>query len=98
MALLVLDDLGSERNTALNAVPDILAERAYLGRPTWVTTWMTAEQVAQRYGDGIARRLYEADRTAVVACGRPAAGSSSPEGAAEKSTAPLRTFGSRSSR
>jgi hypothetical protein len=35
---------------------------------------MAAEQLSQRYGDGIARRLYEADRTAVVACGRPAAG------------------------
>jgi DNA replication protein DnaC len=68
-ALLVLDDLGSERNTATNAVPDVIFERAYAGRLTWVTTWMTAEQVAQRYGDGIARRLWERGRVTVIACG-----------------------------
>jgi DNA replication protein DnaC len=70
--LLVLDDLGSERNTATNAVPDVIFERAYAGRPTWVTTWMTAEQVAQRYGDGIARRLWERDRMTVIGCGNSA--------------------------
>jgi DNA replication protein DnaC len=70
--LLVLDDLGSERNTATNAVPDVLFERAYAGRPTWVTTWMTPEQVSQRYGDGIARRLYEAGRVVVIGCGKGA--------------------------
>ena len=68
--LLVLDDLGSERNTVTNAVPDVIFERSYAGRPTWITTWMTAEQVSQRYGDGIARRLYEADRVVVIGCGK----------------------------
>jgi DNA replication protein DnaC len=67
--LLVLDDLGSERNTATNAVPDVIFARALDGLPTWVTTWMTAEAVTQRYGDGIARRLYEAGRLTVIACG-----------------------------
>ena len=70
--LLVLDDLGSERNTVTNAVPDVIFERAYAGRPTWVTTWMTPEQVSQRYGDGIARRLYEADRVVVIGCDKAA--------------------------
>jgi hypothetical protein len=97
-ALLVVDDLGCERNTALNAVPDVISERAYVGRPTWVTTWMTAGQVSQRYGDGIARRLYEAARTVVVACGPADGASSSPEAAPEKSTSPVRTFGARASR
>jgi hypothetical protein len=70
--LCVIDDLGSERNTAMNAVPDVLFARALEGRPTWVTTWMTPEAVTQRYGDGIARRLFEAGRAVVIACGKAA--------------------------
>jgi hypothetical protein len=70
--LLVLDDLGSERNSTTNAVPDVIFERAYSGLPTWVTTWMTPEQVTLRYGDGVARRLYEADRVVVIGCGNAA--------------------------
>lgn len=70
--LCVLDDLGSERNTAMNAVPDVIYARALEGRPTWVTTWMTPEAVTQRYGDGVARRLFEAGRAVVIACGKAA--------------------------
>ena len=68
--LCVIDDLGGERNTAMNAVPDVIFARALAGRPTWVTTWMTPEAVTQRYGDGIARRLFEAGRVTVIACGK----------------------------
>lgn len=68
--LCVIDDLGSERNTAMNAVPDVIFARALEGRPTWITTWMTPDAVTQRYGDGVARRLFEAGRAVVIACGR----------------------------
>jgi hypothetical protein len=57
-----------------NAVPEVIMDRVNDGRPTWVTTWMTPEQVAQRYGDGIARRLYEAGRVVVIGCGGSALG------------------------
>jgi hypothetical protein len=67
--LLVVDDLGSDRNIATNAVSDVIFARALAGLPTWVTTWMTAAEVAQRYGDGIARRLYEAGHVTVIVCG-----------------------------
>jgi hypothetical protein len=67
--LLAIDDLGSERNIATNAVPDVIFARALAGLPTWVTTWMTAAEVAQRYGDGIARRLHEAGHVTAIACG-----------------------------
>jgi hypothetical protein len=70
--LCVIDDLGSERHTAMNAVPDVIYARALEGRVTWVTTWMTPEAVTQRYGDGIARRLFEAGRAVVIACGKVA--------------------------
>ena len=68
--LLVLDDLGSERDTPTNAVPDVIFTRAEAGRPMWVTTWMTPQAIAQRYGDGVARRLYEAGLVTIVACGK----------------------------
>lgn len=68
--LLVLDDLGSERDTVSSAVPDVIFARAQAGLPIWVTTWMTPEAIAQRYGDGIARRLYEAELVTVIACGK----------------------------
>jgi DNA replication protein DnaC len=67
--LLVLDDLGSERSIATNAVPNVIFARALAGLPTWVTTWMTAAEVAQRYGDGIARRLHEAGQVTAIVCG-----------------------------
>jgi hypothetical protein len=33
---------------------------------------MTPEAVTQRYGDGVARRLFEAGRVTVIACGKAA--------------------------
>jgi DNA replication protein DnaC len=65
--LLVLDDVGSERHLPSNPVPDIIAERHQSNRATWVTTWMNGAQVADRYGGGIARRIFE--QTAIVDCG-----------------------------
>jgi hypothetical protein len=67
--LLVVDDLGSERNIATNAVPDVIFARALASLPAWVTTWMTPADIAQRYGDGIARHLYEAGHVTVIVCG-----------------------------
>jgi hypothetical protein len=49
---------------------DVIAARADAQLPTWVTTWMTPQAISERYGDGIARRLYEAGRVTVIACGK----------------------------
>jgi hypothetical protein len=68
--LLVLDDLGSERNTSTNAVPDVIFARQEAGLPTWFTTWMHSSDVTQRYGDGVTRRISEAGRVAVIRCGK----------------------------
>jgi DNA replication protein DnaC len=62
-----LDDMGSERQTATNAVPDVIFERHAEGRALWVTTAMGQEEMAQRYGDGIARRVFEHAR--IIDCG-----------------------------
>ena len=50
-----------------NAVPDVLFERHAEGRPTWLTTAMTREAMAERYGDGLARRVYEGAK--IIDCG-----------------------------
>lgn len=57
--LLLIDDMGSERDTANNAISDVIQERHAEGRPTWVTTGLSAEEVAKRYSGGCARRMFE---------------------------------------
>lgn len=64
--LLVIDDLGSERPIPSNPIPDLIFERHAEDRATWVTTWMSPRQVSERYGDGIARRIFE--RAFVIDC------------------------------
>jgi hypothetical protein len=57
--LVLIDDLGGERDFASSALPDILVERHAENRPTWVTTGMTREQLVKRYGQGIVSRVFE---------------------------------------
>lgn len=72
--LVLIDDLGSERAMSSNLLPDLVYERHARDRGLWVTTWMNVDQIAVRYGDGIARRLFE--RAAVLDFGgAPNAGS-----------------------
>lgn len=58
-SLLVIDDLGSEPDTQLSAVTDVLYERHAEGRVTWITTWLDEARATARYGGGIARRIFE---------------------------------------
>lgn len=55
---LVLDELGGERHDA-GPVAELLHERHAGNRQTIVTTPWSQERIAERYGDGIARRLWE---------------------------------------
>jgi DNA replication protein DnaC len=57
--LVLIDDLGGERDHALSALPDLLVERHAENRPTWVTTGLTREQLVKRYGLGIVARVFE---------------------------------------
>lgn len=57
--LLLLDDVGNERQTANNAVPDVLLERHDSMRPTWCTTGFGADELAKLYGSGVARRILD---------------------------------------
>jgi DNA replication protein DnaC len=57
--VVLLDDLGTERQTQTNAVPDVIFERHADDHATWVTTGLSMEQIASKYGDGICRRIFE---------------------------------------
>jgi DNA replication protein DnaC len=65
--LALLDDVGSERDTGTNPLPDIIFERHAVQRPTWVTTGLTREQLVARYGTGTVSRLF--DQTKVLRLG-----------------------------
>jgi hypothetical protein len=68
--LVLLDDLGSERDHALSAVPDVIFERHAENRPTWVTTGLTHDQLVKRYGPGVVARIFE--RAKVIRVGSEA--------------------------
>jgi DNA replication protein DnaC len=57
--MVLLDDLGSEREMAGSAIPDVIFVRHAESRPLWVTTGFTRTQLVARYGTGIVRRLFE---------------------------------------
>jgi hypothetical protein len=67
LPMALLDDVGSERDTAANALPDVVFERHAEDRPLWVTTGLSKEQLVARYGEGIVGRLFE--RSSVIRMG-----------------------------
>jgi DNA replication protein DnaC len=62
--LTLLDDIGVERDTGMNPLPDIVFERHAAEKPTWFTTGLTYEQLVARYGTGTVSRLF--DQTIVL--------------------------------
>ncbi len=60
---LILDDLGSEPDVRDSAVGEVLYERHCEGRRTIVTTgYDNPQDAAVRYGDGIARRIWQGSK------------------------------------
>lgn len=57
--LLLLDELGGEDARYASAVTEVIYERHAANRPTWVTTGVDPKAIANRYGGGIARRVFE---------------------------------------
>lgn len=57
--LLVVDEVGGEDQRYASAVTEVLYERHAEARPTWVTTGVGPKEIANRYGGGIARRIFE---------------------------------------
>jgi len=64
--LAILDDLGVEPEVGAPVLAHVLHHRYDSARPTIVTTGLTVEQIAKRYGAGVARRLVETAGGAVV--------------------------------
>lgn len=74
--LTLLDNLGSERDSAGSAAPEVVLVRHAENRPLWVTTGLTRPQLVARYGEGIVRRLFE--RATIVSLGNADNNSSKP--------------------
>lgn len=64
--LLVLDDMGCESAAKSDVIFDVLAARHNDERPTWITTWLGVEEMAQRYGGGGFRRIVEGSNVVVL--------------------------------
>jgi hypothetical protein len=65
--LLLLDDLGTDRDLPSSPIVEVVWGRHAAARPTWVTTWLDEPAMAARYGDGLARRVFEG--ASIVRCG-----------------------------
>lgn len=57
--LLLIDELGGEDARHASAVAEVLYERHAENRATWITTGVSPKVIADRYGGGIARRVFE---------------------------------------
>ena len=60
--LVLLDDLGSERDFPSNPIADVIFERHARDLPTWVTTGLSRDALVVRYGAGVTARLFERAR------------------------------------
>lgn len=65
-SILVLDELGPERAHQAGAIFDLVDRRSKRGRPTIVTSGLSAQAFQDRYGSGMLRRLTEKGLGALV--------------------------------
>lgn len=66
--LLLIDDVGDDGRDSHRGVRDVIFDRYERGAPTWYTTAFSDDALAERYGAGIARRIFELDRSVVIRC------------------------------
>ena len=59
-SVLILDDLGQKSEERATVVTEIIEERYRKTLPTWVTTFLTSDEITRFYGGGTWRRLGEA--------------------------------------
>lgn len=67
--LLVIDEIAPRDTWGDATIADVINERWRRSRPTIATTFADADMLAQRFGDGIARKLLEG--AAVIRMGEP---------------------------
>jgi DNA replication protein DnaC len=58
-SILFLDDLGAESASNKDPIVEVIQARHDANKVTVYTTWQTRPQIAQRYGGGVERRIYE---------------------------------------
>lgn len=56
--LVLVDDVGNERQLASNLLPELAEVRRGNGRALWITTPLDGLGLAAKYGENVARRLY----------------------------------------
>lgn len=66
VGLLVLDDLGCEPASMAADVVRIIGHRHDESRPIWVTTGLSWDELANRYGTGIRRRLAKHEAVTLI--------------------------------
>lgn len=59
-SVLVIDDLGADARYR-DILREVIQNREIVGRPTIVTTGLRQKAIADAYGDGISRRLFQSD-------------------------------------
>jgi hypothetical protein len=69
--LVLIDDLGSERDFPTNPIADVIFERHAQDLPTWVTTGLTRTPLVARYGAGVVARLFERAHVIHVGAAEP---------------------------
>ncbi len=57
--VLLLDEIGGENPLHASSVAEVIYERHAEALPTWITTGVAPADIANRYGGGIARRIFE---------------------------------------
>jgi DNA replication protein DnaC len=57
--ILLLDELGGEDVRYASSVAEVIYERHAANKATWITTGVTPKAIGDRYGGGIARRVFE---------------------------------------
>ncbi|HEX4476036.1 MAG TPA: hypothetical protein VH142_13215 [Polyangiaceae bacterium] len=87
--LLVLDDLGQEREGDHGAILDVLDRRYRAERTTWISSGLTVDQLRARYSEAAYRRMCEVEGKAglVVSCFANAAQRGHGEGTSPESAA-----------
>ncbi len=68
--VLVVDELGGEDQRYASSVTEVLFERHAQEQPTWITSGVGPKEITDRYGSGIARRVFE-DAKVFRLVGRP---------------------------
>lgn len=70
--VLLIDDLGQDKPSSVSAVEAVILARHDASAATWVTSGLSPDEIANRYGEGVRRRLTEPGTGLVIGFRRTA--------------------------